>query len=177
MILTIAIIILLILSFWRGQHRGLLKMILNLVTYVIAIAVAGNFAARLGDVFSGWFPTVDTVSQTSGSALNSSNGNQFLYNGIAFIILFLLTMLLCHWLINRLNLITKVPVIHQVNAVLGGVINLVICYVVIFFALTIFQVVPSDWWQQQLTSSNLANWMINNTPLLSNQVVFWLTSH
>lgn len=173
MILTIIIILILIGSFLRGRRRGLLRMVLNLISYVIAIGVARFGAVSFGNKLADWFPTVDTAS-TSGTIVSEHSGNQFLYNGLAFIILFVVVLLICHWIVRKLNLITKVPVIHQLNGAFGGLISLVISYVTIFLLLTVFQVWPSDWWQAQLTASNLATWIIDNTPGLSNQVVYWL---
>lgn len=175
MILTVGIIVILIISFSFGRHRGLLRMLFGLVSYVVAILIAKASSMIVGTKLAALFPIVKTTSQTGGSALTADNGNQFLYNGIAFIIIFIIVRLICRWVIRRFNLITKLPVIHQVNALLGGVMNVLLTYVTIFFLLTIFQVWPSDWWQTQMSTSGLATWIINSTPVLSQQVVYWLT--
>ncbi|WP_137597519.1 CvpA family protein [Paucilactobacillus kaifaensis] len=174
MILTIGIIIVLIISFSIGHHRGLVRMILGLVGYLVALVVAKTGASFLGIQLASLFPILKTSTQNAGSALNDSNGNQFFYNGVAFIIIFIVVLFICRWLTRRFSLVTKLPVIHQLNAILGGLINFVIVYMSIFFLLTIFQVWPSEWWQNQINTSGLASWIINNTPVLSQQVVYWL---
>lgn len=174
MSLTIGIIIVLIISFSIGHRRGLIRMILGLVGYLVALVVAKTGSSLVGARLAALFPILQTSTQNAGSTLNESNGNQFFYNGIAFIVIFVVVIFICHWLTRRFNLITKLPVVHQLNAVLGGLVNLGLCYITIFFLLTIFQVWPSDWWQNQITTSGLAAWIINNTPVLSQQVVYWL---
>lgn len=172
--LTTGIIIVLIISFSIGHRRGMVKMILGLVGYLLALMVAKTGSSIVGAKLAELFPVLPTAMQNTGSALNESNGNQFFYNGIAFIVIFLVVLFICRWLTRRFNLITKLPVIHQLNAMLGGLINFGLTYITIFFLLTIFQVWPSEWWQSQLTTSGLASWIINDTPVLSQQVVYWL---
>ncbi|BAP86034.1 colicin V synthesis protein [Paucilactobacillus hokkaidonensis JCM 18461] len=174
MILTIGIIIILIISFSIGRHRGLVRMVLGVVSYLIALFLAKTGSTVVGDKLADLFPILKTSTQNAGSTLNDGNGNQFFYNGIAFIVIFIIVLFLCRWITRRFNLITKLPVIHQLNAILGGLINFGLTYITIFFLLTIFQVWPSTWWQAQITTSGLASWIINNTPVLSQQVVYWL---
>jgi len=175
MILSIGILVLLVFNFIVGRRRGLLYMILRLVSFVVAIIAAKFMTQLVGDNLTSLFPVFDATTNSTGSALNSSNGDSFFYNGIAFFITFLIVMKLVKWLIMRLNLLSKIPVIHQINALAGGLINLGLTYVVIFLILTVFQVLPNTWWQDQLALSGVAQWIINDTPVLSQQVVYWLS--
>lgn len=173
MILTIIILCLLVWGFFHGKRQGLLRMLLNIVSYVIAIVVAKAVATTIGNWLAGFFPIL--TSQTANSS-QLSNGNAFFYNGIAFMIIFGIVIGLCHWGSRRLNLLTKLPVIHQANAVAGGIISLGLVYVTVFAILVVFQVFPNDGWQNQLSSSVVAQWMIHNTPVISQQFITWLSN-
>ncbi|MFZ2353181.1 CvpA family protein [Paucilactobacillus nenjiangensis] len=175
MILSIAVLVILVLNFSIGRKRGLIYMILRAISFVVAIIAAKAVAQFVGTHLADLFPVFDATTTNSGSALNSGNADTFFYNGIAFVIAFLIVMRIVRWLIMRLNLVSKVPVIHQVNALAGGLINLLLSYVVIFILLTVFQVFPNEWWQAQLNTSGMCQWIINDTPMLSQQVVYWLS--
>lgn len=176
MILTIGIIGLLILSFFHGRQRGLLQMGLSLVSYVIAWIAAKELTQTFGAWLVSTLPAINFGSQTTNSVVNGNLGNYFFYHGVAFLFVFTVVLALCRWLARRLNLITKLPVIHQANALGGGLISVVLTYLIIFLVLTVFQGWPGDWWQDQLTASSIAQWMINNTPLLSQQLTDWFSN-
>jgi len=70
------------------------------------------------------------------------------------------------------------PVIHQVNSLAGGLINLVIRYVVIFLTLNLLILLPIQGFQNSYQASPVAQWIVKQTPVLSKQVfTWWLTEH
>lgn len=109
----------------------------------------------VGDKLADLFPILKTSTQNAGSTLNDGNGNQFFYNGIAFIVIFIIVLFLCRWITRRFNLITKLPVIHQLNAILGGLINFGLTYITIFFLINYF----SSLAKHMVASTNYHFWI------------------
>lgn len=172
MILTVAIVIALILGFRHGYHRGLLRMLLSIVGYIVALMIARAATATIGATLANFFP----ILSDTGNTTQISDVNAFFYRGIAFMLVFGLVLGVCRWLIRRLNILTKVPIIHQANAMAGGMISLALVYLTIFIILVVLQVWPGTGWQTQLNQSVVAQWIIDKTPIISQQFMTWLTN-
>lgn len=177
MVVTVLIGVCLILGYHYGSRRGLLRMVLNLVSYLIAIIGAKIFAISVGSFLANIFPIISSNQQTGNNTSVGTDGNLFFYHGVAFLVIFILIMAICRIIVRKFNLITKLPVIHQANAFAGGLISLALVYVTIFLLLTVFQIIPNQWWQDQITNSVVAQWIINNTPLLTQMIGNWLAGH
>ena len=143
MILTTLIILILIGCFINGHRRGLLMMALYTGTYLVS-----------------WMTVLKAV-----------DNNAFFYNGIAFLVIFTLVSTLCHWGIGKLRWIKRLPIIGTFDRLAGGILFLIIGYVVIYVALVVLQLWPDGWWQMQLANSGLAQFMINQTPALAQLVI------
>jgi hypothetical protein len=76
----------------------------------------------------GWLksllPSIGTPATFSESLLANVNSNLFFYNGIAFMIIFTIVSILCHWGIRQLNWIKRIPVVGTVDKIAGG-LNLI----------------------------------------------------
>ncbi len=60
--------------------------------------------------------------------------------------------------------VTKLPVINTVNGLLGGAVNFVIVYLVIFVLLFIFAQMPIETWQVAIRHSEVAQFILDKTP-------------
>ena len=167
MILTTLIILILIGCFINGRRRGLLMMVLYAGTYLVSWLVAKWGARAIGTSLSGLLPDVSRSAAYSTTVLKAVDNNVFFYNGIAFLVIFTLVSIFCHWGISKLRWIKRLRVIGTFDQLAGGLLSLVIGYVVIYVALVILQLWPAGWWQLQLANSGLAQFMINQTPGLA----------
>ena len=159
MILTVIILAILIAAGLRGYRQGFVALMLSLVIYFVAWLLASWGANGFGSFL------------TSNLTLAT---NQLFYHGIAFFILFLIVNALGRWLIRRFHWVNRIPLIGWVNQWAGGIVNLVIAYLIIFILLVIFQVLPIEGWQNQLTASGLAQWIIHQTPFLTQWFFNWI---
>ncbi|MCH3922438.1 CvpA family protein [Limosilactobacillus sp.] len=171
MILTTFIILVLIGCFINGRRRGLLMMVLYAGTYLVSWLVARWGATALGTGLGHLLPDVSQSATYSSAILKTVNNNDFFYRGIAFMIIFTLVAWLCHWAIHKLRWIKRLPVIGTFDALAGGLLSLVIGYIILYVALVILQLWPAGWWQLQLANSGLAQFMINQTPGLAQIVL------
>lgn len=176
MVLSLIILAILIFGFRRGYRRGLVLQILNTIGYLIVWIVA-RFGAK--PLASGIGQFVGNLSLNSSvSTVTASQSSSFFLNGIAFSAILTVGYFIVHRVANLLNKVTWLPVIHQVNSLAGGLINLVIRYVVVFLTLNLLILLPITGFQQSYQASPVAQWIVKQTPVLSKQVFnWWLTEH
>lgn len=175
MILTVIILAILIAAGLRGYRQGFVALMLSLVIYFAAWLMASWGANGFGSFLMQIFPQIGSNNaQTTLTSNLTLATNQLFYHGIAFLILFLIVNALGRWLIRRFHWVNRIPLIGWANQWAGGIVNLVIAYLIIFILLVIFQVLPIEVWQNQLTASGLAQWIIHQTPFLTQWFFNWI---
>ena len=175
-VLSLGILLVLWLGFHRGYRRGLVLQVLlslgYLVVWLVARVGARPLASGLGQ-FVGSLPLNATVSPVAVSRSSS-----FFLNGLAFSAILTVGYFVIRRLAYGLNRVTWLPVIHQVNSLAGGFINLAIRYVLIFLILNLLILLPSTSFQHSYQASPVAQWIVKQTPLLSKRVLhWWLVEH
>lgn len=171
MILTTIIILLLIGFFCYGHRRGILSIILSALVYVLAWLGSSAFSRLIGTWLAGWLPATDSTTPLSGDQLSHLDLNLFFYRGIAFIIGFIAIVIILRLLIRQLNWLKHIPILGSIDRIIGGLAALAIGYVAILVILMVLQLWPNGWWQMQLANSELAHWMIAETPIITNLVI------
>ncbi len=61
--------------------------------------------------------------------------------------------------------------VGTVDKIAGGLISFLIGYLIIYVVLLIMQLFPAGWWQMQIANSELACFMINQTPGIAHLVI------
>ncbi|CAJ1228554.1 CvpA family protein [Levilactobacillus zymae] len=176
MLLSIGIVLILAWGFYRGFHRGLVLQLLLTVGYLV-VWIAARFGAKpLASGLSQFFGNLSLNS--SVSAVTASQSSAFFLNGLAFSAILTVGYFVVRRVSYGLNKVTWLPVIHQVNSLAGGLINLAIRYVIIFLLLNLLILLPIDSFQATYKTSTVAQWVVKETPVLSHQVYqWWLTQH
>lgn len=176
MVLSLLILAILVLGFRRGYRRGLVLQLIKTVGYLIVWVIA-RFGAKTLAAGIGQF--IGKVSLNSSvSAVTASQSSSFFLNGLAFSAILTVGYFIVRRVAYGINKVTWLPVIHQVNSLAGGLINLVIRYVVIFLTLNLLILLPSTSFQTSYQQSPVAQWIVKKTPVLSKQVYnWWLTEH
>ncbi len=176
LVLSLIILAVLIFGFRRGYRRGLVLQVINTIGYIVVWIVARVGARPLA---SGIGQFVGNLSLNSSvSAVTASESSSFFLNGLAFSAILTVGFFIVHRLANGINKVTWLPVIHQVNSLAGGLINLAIRYVVIFLTLNLLILVPISGFQSSYQASPVAQWIVKQTPVLSKRVFsWWLTEH
>jgi len=173
-LLSLGILLILGFGFHRGYRRGLVLQVLTTVGYLIVWLIARVGARPLA---TGLGQFVGSLSlNSSASAVTASQSSSFFLNGIAFSAILTVGYFVVRRVSYVLNKVTWLPVIHQVNSLAGGLINLVIRYVIIFLILNLLILLPNTSFQQSYHASPVAQWIVKQTPVLSKQVLqWWLT--
>ncbi|GHP12633.1 bacteriocin transporter [Lentilactobacillus fungorum] len=166
MIFNIGICLILVIGFLRGFHRGLVVALFNLVGWLAATVSAILFTA----------PLVDFVLQIDPNW--SPNATiRLIIKWLAFLLIFITISSLVRIVRDLIRPVTKLPLISQANAILGALMNLISHYLLIFILLNFLLLLPSQTIQQQYDQSTLSQWIVKQTPGLSNKMIQIWTEH
>ena len=153
MLLSLILILILISAFFSGYRRGLVAEIIYLVGYLIVFAAA------------------EFLSRTFGNGNHDPLTNLTTMNAVSFIFLMLVGWIAIRLIVRFSQMITWLPIIHQVNGLAGAVAGFVISYLITFIVLSISQFVPNDFYQEQLSQSIVAQSILAKTPAISSKVI------
>ncbi|PRS31250.1 hypothetical protein C2W59_00437 [Bacillus pumilus] len=173
--IDIIILFLLLMGTLVGLKRGFILQFIKLISFVVSILVASMFYQSLAPQLT-WIPAPNFSGGQAELAFFSGNLETAYYNTIAFIILFILTKILLAIIGGLLTTIASIPVIKQVNKLLGGVLGFLETYLFVFILLFVAALLPVDALQTMLSKSILADAIVSNTPYLSGLVKdLWTT--
>lgn len=167
--IDIIILFLLLMGTLVGLKRGFILQFIKLISFVVSILVASLFYQSLAPQLT-WIPAPNFSGGQAQLAFFSGNLETAYYNTIAFIILFILTKILLAIIGGLLTAIASIPVIKQVNKLLGGVLGFLETYLFVFILLFVAALLPVDALQTMMSKSMLADVIVNNTPYLSSLV-------
>ena len=177
--LSLLIILFLLIAFFSGAKRGFALQVVYTVGYLLSFLVAQYFYKQLADHLELYIP-YPAVTPTSKLVFFdqtiSFSLDQAFYAGIAFLLI-----LMAGWLITRFVGIfahsqTYLPVLKQVDWLAGGLLSVVVTFVMIFLLLSLLSFVPADFIQNQFKNSGLARYIVENTPILTNKIYdLWVT--
>ncbi|MFP3812736.1 CvpA family protein [Bacillus sp. MM09(2025)] len=173
--IDIIILFLLLMGTLVGLKRGFILQFIKLISFVVSILVASMFYQSLAPQLT-WIPAPNFSGGQAQLAFFSGNLETAYYNTIAFIILFILTKILLAIIGGLLTTIASIPVIKQVNKLLGGVLGFLETYLFVFILLFVAALLPVDALQTMLSKSILADAIVSNTPYLSGLIKdLWTT--
>lgn len=172
MIVTIGIILLLLVGVFNGMRQGAVKYILKFVGLIVVWLIAYMYYKPLAQHLK--FITFDVSKE---SALSFLNSEIVFYNVIAFAIIFVVSSIVVKIIINLLNSVTRLPILKQLNGLIGAVLGFVIFYAVIFMVMNFLLLFSSETIQTAYQSSQLAQWMMTETPLLSDYFYHWMIQY
>lgn len=163
--LDIIILILLLMGTLLGLKRGFILQFIRLTSFILSIAFAALFYKNVAPHLH-WIPAPD-FQRDSRLFLFTGNLEAAYYNAIAFIVLFIIAKILLRIIGSFLSIVAGIPVIKQINQMLGAVLGFLEVYLFTFVLLYVASVLPVDALQQMMGQSSLANVIINHTPYLS----------
>lgn len=168
--LTIFIILALSIGFYTGYRRGLIMQAIRLAGYIITFVIATNFYEPLSEIVELFIPFPAIQPNSNLVLYNEAESfllDQVFYRAITFVLIGLIGGLLTNFLAMFFTRLSYYEIFKYVNYLGGGIINLIITYVIIFMVLFIFSLIPIEFIQQQFVDNPLAFWMVDRTPLLS----------
>ncbi|AIR10770.1 putative membrane spanning protein [Ligilactobacillus salivarius] len=136
--------------------------LVSLLGYIIVFILSLLLASPLGNIITDLFSNIN-----DGSGLLAMT----FYKILSFWIIGIIGGIIVRILANVSRGFTKLPVISQFNALLGGILTTIMMYVVIFFGLILLSNWPSQKVKQTVEESRVAVYILDNTPNVMNRIV------
>ncbi|EUJ24690.1 CvpA family protein [Listeria grandensis] len=175
MILNAIILILLIGGFINGYRNGVLRQLIITIGYLLSFFVAYKYYEALAPHITFIpYPELEK-SNDLYAVLDALHTEDAYYNSIAFLMIFLVAVIVVHMIASLFKGVTKVPVLRQVNGLIGAVLGVLQTYLVLFLLLYVGAIFPAEWAQNAITGSSVAEWILENTPILSESFYKWMT--
>ena len=188
MIYDIVIILLFLLSISRGIHRGGIKSIFGVLTFIISFAIAfgcrnflANWALKLpfAEKIATWaeYGASTVVGEASklpfisgGIESGATTLTYFILQVISIITVFLIVAIILGFLAKALTAIVRFIQLGFVNRILGGILGAlsgyIIIYIITLICFALSGLVPGI--ATALIGSNLAHNLINPITLIGN---------
>ena len=173
MLMTVIIVLLLAIGAYSGARRGLILQLVLTIGYFISYLLASNYYQILGSHLELIVPYPSASESSQFVFYNQALGFDLdgaFYNGVAFILILFVGWLITRFVGGLLNSLTFIPVLKQLNALGGAILNVIVSYVAIFLVLFLLTMVPIDAIQEAFNSSWLARTIVEDTPVISAQL-------
>ncbi|PFH81763.1 CvpA family protein [Bacillus sp. AFS088145] len=162
--IDLIILIIFILGILTGWKRGFISSLVRLIGFLLSLYLAYHYYEQTATSLKKIFP----IHISGGQVVNAE---QFVYEIIAFALLFIGTRLVISFIGSLLNGVFQLPVLKQMNSFLGGIFGFIEVYLFAVLALFIALILPIDMLHDLLLKSNIAHFMVQHTPFISNQLV------
>lgn len=164
MLVSVIILLLLLLGFRYGFKRGLIQTLLSVLGYVVVLILSLYFSRPFSEFLIKYLPSLDQQTSQSGTV------TVLFYRVLAFWIIAIVGGVVFRIVTQTFTSLAKLPVVSQLNSLAGGLVWLLATYVLVFFGLLLLTTNPATQVQDSLTGSTVAQFMLDETPVFSEQV-------
>ncbi|MGV2937983.1 CvpA family protein [Mesobacillus sp. LC4] len=169
--LDLAVLAILLIGFIVGLKRGFILQTIHLVGFIAAFIVAYIYYDQLAPKLTLWIPYPNLGSNSTLNLLfENANLEDAYYRAIAFAAIFFAVKILLQIIGSMLDFVAHLPVLKQLNVWAGGFLGFVEVYLLLFIVLYIAALLPIQAIQGPLNDSILAENIIKNTPVFSQQI-------
>lgn len=169
----IGLLVLFIMGFLVGLKRGFILQFIHMTGFIIAFIIAAVYDERIIPTLQLWIPYPSFGSSEVEMLLGNGSFEDAYYRVIAFFLIFILVRIVLQIIGSALDFVTHIPIVRGVNVWAGGVLGFIEVYLLTFIVLYVAALLPIEPIQVGLQSSNVAAWVLEHTPILSNQVKEW----
>ncbi|KRM06463.1 MAG: CvpA family protein [Liquorilactobacillus ghanensis] len=162
MLISILIAAILVIAYFRGAARGLIQMILDLLSGAVLIWLASWLAPVLGKLLQPFLTSIFTKTDFP------------LTNQLGYWLAYVLILLIGGMIVSRLfrifsifTRVTKLPIIHGLNAISGGILAVIFTIVLIFIGLKLLTAWPNVSLHQAINNSSVAQLILQRLPELT----------
>ncbi|WP_169729070.1 CvpA family protein [Atopobacter phocae] len=175
-VLTIIIIFNLLIGLYRGARRGFLLQLILTMGYSVSFYVAKLYYIQWSEWVEMFVPfpsSTDATGLTFYSAMEQINLDTAFYRALTFILILVSGVIITRLLGYLLREVRFLPVISHANGFLGAIVGMAVNYMGTFFFLSLLSFVPLEMIQQQFVDSQLAYFIVDRTPFISELLMNW----
>lgn len=174
----LVLFVLLVLGFLVGLRRGFILQLIHMIGFFIAFYVAYVYYDVLAPKLTLWipYPAFDRLSEIQ-MIVDSVNFEGAYYRIIAFAIIFFAAKIVMQIIGSMFDSVSQFPLLRPLNLIGGGFLGFLEIYIISFVLLYIAAMLPISSIQGALDGSWIAETILKQTPIFSEQVkVWWLES-
>lgn len=172
--LDLIIVFLLLGGLITGFRRGLVVQAIHMTGFIIALIVAYIYYKPLAEKFVLWVPYPGVTANLKLSwAVEQIDLDETFYRLLAFVLIFLAVKFVLQLIASMFDFLKFLPVLGFLARFGGAALGFVEFYILIFFVLYVFAMIPLDFVQGIIDNSILANAMFEHTPIISETVKKW----
>ncbi|BAU26913.1 putative membrane protein required for colicin V production [Aneurinibacillus soli] len=162
-ILDIIIVVVLLLSFWRGWHQGFVMQLTKIAGLILSAVVAFWYHRPVAEQLSHWIP-LSGAGQSASSFAALPFVQNGLYNIVAFALLAFVTGLVVRYIGSLLNSVAQLPVLSMINRLAGSVVAFVKTGIIFLLILAVVSLIPVESVQHTLAGSSFASYAKQEMP-------------
>lgn len=166
------ILLLLIIGLITGYRRGLILQSLHLIGTISAIIIASlsyeTLASRL-DLIMPYPSTADTL--TNPILTDIADVENAYFNMSAFFIIFIVSKIVIQIIVSAFDYFQQISVFGIVGDILGLVLGFIEVIYVLTVILYMIALIPADIAHEFIMNSSLAEFLLDNTFILSNKLI------
>lgn len=177
--LSLLIVLCLVYGFYVGARRGLMMQAFYTVGYTIFFGIAWVSARALGPKFEMLIPYPSANLGSEFAFFSTKVGMELddaFYRAFAFLFVCFVGWIIMRFIGLYFKRLTYFPMYNDVNLLSGGILGLVVNYVMVFLILLIMAMIPVAGIQNALQHSFIASAMIRSTPILTHALTTLLIS-
>ncbi|MGP4075757.1 CvpA family protein [Halobacillus sp. K22] len=166
----------LIIGILIGLKRGFILQLFHLIGFIVSFVVAAMYYDDLSPKLTLWVPYPELPADSSWAVfVENMPLEQAFYNAVAFAILFFGVKIIIHIIASMLDFVAELPILSSLNTLLGGILGFIENYILLFVLLYFAALVPLEMVQNALDRSFLAQFIIEHTPVFSEQLkTLWI---
>ncbi|SRR5690625_2787848 len=169
--IDLVLFVLLILGFFIGLKRGFILQLFHLTGFIIAFLIAILYYKDLAARLELWIPYPRTTDDHFWNMITESSFLEgAFYNGISFFAIFVIVKIIMQIVANMLDFVANLPILNGLNNLLGAILGFIETYFIMFVVLFILSLIPMEIIQDYIQRSHIATFIIDKTPILSNQL-------
>ena len=155
----LVLLALLLIGLVLGWRQGFVQALTRII--VVAFGFTGDTLSELVD---GVVEKAQQAGETLLSAVVSTALKSAAY-AVVYVVSFLLLLLVLRLVLAPLHLFTRLPVVHGVNALLGGALGLVKAALLLFFAVWVLQKLQLLVTPELVSKTVLLKFFAQNSPI------------
>ncbi|WP_186576213.1 CvpA family protein [Aquibacillus kalidii] len=161
----------LVLGVLIGLKRGFILQLFHLIGFIVAFIVASMYYDTIASKLDLWIPYPKLPEDAAWAVfLDTLPLENAFYNAIAFVALFFVAKIVLQIIASMLDFVADLPVLNSINGLLGAILGFIETYFIVFILLYIAALVPVAFVQDLLDQSSVANYIIEHTPIVAEQI-------
>ena len=161
---------LLVLGVFRGLKRGLIVQLFHFTGFFIAFFIATKFYDNLAGHLEMLIPYPRILAEDWAFFSESLSLENAYYNMISFAVFFFIAKVAMSIISSMLDFVAELPVLNIVNGGLGALFGFIEQYLILFIVIYVASLLPLTMIQNLLENSSMARFMIEQTPVFSEQI-------